>query len=538
MSVFCRKTAALAALLTILLAGFAPAGCSRAYHKEDADKEVYGIISDKGEAVGGMPSEFTIEGEKEDLPFGVGAASPVVLSLEDALRIAVENSRDYQRQKESLYSQGLSLTLARHEFDPIFSGSASGDVMRDDRRNSVAGALSVGVSKMLAPGADLSVVLTTNLFRFVSGGDPARAATSIISATIAQPLLKGGGRNVALEGLTQSERDMVYAIRSFVRFRKTLSVGVAKDYYDLLQQKDEVDNAWNNYENLTTELDRSRLLAQAGRLPEFQVDQTEQDELRARDRWIRAKQSYEDRLDDFKIELGIPTDASMEPDPAEMLKLSEIGIVPPPMSAERAIVVAVEQRLDLKNTSARVADAGRKVEVAANNLKAGLGVSAGVDVGTQGETTPFDFDFDNATYSGGLDLELPFDKKAERNAYRQALINVAASVRDRAERIDEIMREVRNASRGLDQAGQSYNIQKNSLSLAERRVDSATLLQQAGRASTRDTLESHEALLEAQNAVSRALVDHFNARLDLLLAMESLRIDDNGLWSELNDAES
>ena len=519
-------------IIPAFLAGLLLVGCSTTYYKEDADKEVYGIISNKSDEIGGMPSHFTIEGEKEPLPFDPATTSVALLSLESALKIAVENSRDYQRERESLYSQGLALTLARHEFDPIFSGTASGEVERANQRNSISGALSFGISKMLATGADLSVVLTTNLFRYISGGDPARAAGSIISASIVQPLLQGAGRAVTLENLTQAERSMVYEIRGFVRFRKTLSVGVAKDYYNLLQQKDAVDNAWNNYENLKNELERSRLLAMAGRLPEFQVDQTEQDELRARNRWIIEKESYENLLDDFKIELGLPTDIPIEPDPAEMKKLSEIGIVPPPVSAEEAIVTALDKRLDLRNTKGRVADAGRGVNVAANALKAGLDFSGSINAGTQGETKPFDFDFDNATYSAGLSLELPLDKKSERNAYRQSLINLVASERNLAERIDEIKQEVRNASRSLEQAEQSYNIQKNSLRLAEQRVESTTLLQQAGRASTRDVLESREALLDAQNAVSRALVDHFNARLDLLLAMESLKIRDDGLWME------
>jgi outer membrane protein TolC len=534
MSRFFRTTDTISAFLVGLLL----IGCSTTYYKEDADKEVYGIISDKGAEIGGMPERFTIEGEKEPLPLDPAASSPTVLSLESALKIAVENSRNYQREKESLYSQGLALTLARHEFDPIFSGSASGDVARENQRNSISGVLSFGISKMLATGADLSVILTTNLFRYISGGDPAKAASSIISASIVQPLLEGAGRAVTLENLTQAERSMVYEIRDFVRFRKTLSVDVAKDYYDLLQRKDAVKNAWNNYENLKDELERSRLLAMAGRLPEFQVDQTEQDELRARDRWIRETELYENLLDDFKINLGIATDVPIEPDPAEMEELAKIGIVPPPVLAEEAIDIALDKRLDLRNTRGRVADADRKVTVAANALKAGLDVSGSIDVGTQGETTPFDFDFDNATYGAGLSLELPLDKKAERNAYRRSLIILVASERNLSERIDEIKQEVRNASRSLKQAEQSYNIQQNSLRLAKQRVESTTLLQQAGRASTRDVLESREALLDAQNAVSRALVDHFNARLDLLLAMESLRIRDDGLWTEEYDDKS
>ncbi|MHC4664323.1 MAG: TolC family protein [Planctomycetota bacterium] len=423
-----------------------------------------------------MPSHFTIEGEAEPLPFDPASSSETVLSLESALKIAVQNSRDYQREKERVYSQGLVLTLARHEFDPIFSGTASGEIARENQRNSIAGTLSFGISRMLATGADLSVVLTTDLFRYISGGDPAKAASSIISASIVQPLLAGAGRAVTLENLTQAEREMVYAIRDFVGFRKTLSVDTAKGYYNLLQRKDAVHNAWNNYENLTDELKRSRLLAQAGRLPEFQVDQTEQDELRARDRWIRERKFYESLLDDFKIDLGIPTDVPIQPDPAEMEKLAEIGIVPPAISAEEAIVIAIDKRLDLRNTRGRVADADRKVEVAANALKAALDVSGSMDVGTEGETTPFDFDFDNATYTAGLSLELPFDKKAERNAYRRSLINLAASERNLAERIDEIKQEVRTASRNLEQAEQSYNIQKNSLHLAEQQGEHARCL--------------------------------------------------------------
>ena len=510
--------------------------CGTTYYKDDADREVYGIIDSKSRDIDGMPSTFAIDQPEKPVSDSQAAASLIVLSLEDVLEIAVENSRDYQRQKEGLYSQGLALTLERHTFDPIFSGSVSGEIEREARRNSVSAALSAGVSKMLVTGGDISIAITTNLFRFISEGDPARAATSVLSASIVQPLLKGAGRRVALESLTQSERDMVYAIRDFVRFRKSLSVGIAKSYYDILQQKDTLTNAWNNYQNLKMERERAELMAMAGRLPEFQVDQTEQDELRARDRWIRAKESYENLLDEFKIDLAMPTDIAVELDPAEMVKLTEKGIVPPMVSAEEAITLAIEGRLDLKNTRARVEDAGRKVEVAANALKPRLDLSSSASVGTIGETKPFDFDFGGASYSAGLELELPLDRKAERNTYRRALINLVASERNLAERIDEIKQEVRNASRNLDQAQQSYEIQKNSLSLAEQRVESTTLLQQAGRASTRDILEAREALLEAQNAVSRALVDHFNARLDLFLAMENLRIDDKGLWIGENDA--
>jgi len=513
---------------------FLAIGCGTGHYKESADKEVYGIIADKSTSIEGMPSTFTIEPGEERISEHHTAAPPMLLSLADSLEIAVKNSRKYQSQKESLYSQGLSLTLARDKFEPIFSGSASTEIERSAQRNSVSQILSFGVSKMLETGADLSISITTNLFRYLSG-DPAKTATSAISASLVQPLLRGAGRKVALENLTQEERDMAYAIRDFVRFRKTFSVNIAKSYYNILQQKDQLANAWNNYKNLEMERKRAELMGQAGRLPEFQVDQTKQDELRAWDRWIRAKTTYENSLDAFKLDLGMPTDMAIELDPSEMANLVSQGIVPPKVTLDGATAAALENRLDLKNIRGRAEDAGRKVTVAVNALKPGLDLTSSVLVETDGDTKPFDFDFDNASYSAGVDIKLPLERTLERNVYRQALINQSAAERDLVESIDEVKLGVRSILRNLAQAEQSYNIQRNSLRLAEQRVESTSLLQQAGRASTRDVLEAREALLEAQNQVSRALVDHFNARLDLFLAMERLRINDIGLWIEEND---
>ena len=64
------------------------------------------------------------------------------------------------------------------------------------------------------------------------------------------------------------------------------------------------------------------------------------------------------------------------------------------------------------------------------------------------------------------------------------------------------------------------------VNLSERRVESLALLQEAGQATTRDVLDAQEDLLSAQNAVTEALVDHYYARLDLTLAMETLPASD------------
>ncbi len=530
-----RRTSTVVSLMALALF----LGCGTAYYKESADQEVYGIIQAKSAEIEGMPSHFTIE---EPEPFvadeEVEAASRT-LSLREAVEIAVRNSRSYQSRKESLYSQGLSLSSSRHRFNPRWSGSASGDVERDtDEEDSVAGALSLGMTKMLATGADLSVSIATNLFRYISFSDPSESVASALAASLTQPLLEGAGRKIALENLTQAERDMVYAIRDFVRYRRQFSVNIAKDYYNLLQRRDQLVNSRNNYLRVRNNRERQEAMAQAGRVAEFEVDQARQDEFSARDRLVRTEQSYNNDLDEFKITLGLPTDINLEPDPQELSQLHEYEFPPVELSAEEATAVALEQRLDFRTRQDRLEDAERKVVVAANALKPSLDLILSYRRNTGGERQALNFSEGDDTTSAGLDLDLPLDRKSQRNSYRQSLINQAATRRDFEESQERIKQDVRDAIRALEQAQQSYEIQKMSLQLAERRVESTALLQQAGRVNTRDVLESQRALLEAQNALSRALVDFYNSRLDFLLAMETLRIDDHGFWGEDHGAKS
>lgn len=508
-------------------------GCTAKYYKNSADKEVYKIIGEKTKNIKGMPSTFIID-SKDDLSTAtLSKKDALVLTLNQSIETAVKNSRDYQSQKEALYIQGLSLTSSRHEWDYIFSGTAEGEVGRDAKVSSASSTFGLGLSKMFATGADLSLDLTTNLMRNISSGDPEKTAASAISATLTQPLLKGAGKKVAMENLTQAERDMMYAIRDFIRYRRTFSVDIAKKYFEILKAKDRLKNALENYNGLKEDMQRDALLAEAGRKPQIQVDQTKQDELSARDNWIQAQQSYDKLLDNFKITLGLSADMQIILDENEMKRLAEKGLNKINITVDQATSRSLEYRLDLMNEKEAFEDAERKVAVAKNSLKPGLDLILQYNNQTQEALKPLKFGDEYDSYSAGLSLDSPFDKKSDRNNYRQALISYESSKRDLSKSIDDIKLEVRNALRNLDQAEKSYEIQKISLGLSEKRVDMTSLFQEAGRsATTRDVLEARRSLLNSQNALTSALIDHYNARLDLFIALESLIIDDNGIWQE------
>ena len=126
--------------------------------------------------------------------------------------------------------------------------------------------------------------------------------------TVLQPLWRNAGRLVARENLTQAERDTVYDVRSFARFRKTFVFEITSSYYNVLRQRDNVTNAWQNYKDVQLTVQRTESEAAAGRRPEFEVDQARQNALRARDSWVQALRRYAERLDRFKVSLALPAD--------------------------------------------------------------------------------------------------------------------------------------------------------------------------------------------------------------------------------------
>jgi len=63
------------------------------------------------------------------------------------------------------------------------------------------------------------------------------------------------------------------------------------------------------------------------------------------------------------------------------------------------------------------------------------------------------------------------------------------------------------------------------------------LFLEAGRAQIRDLLESQEALLSAQNALTAAIINYRVAELELQRDMAVLQINEKGLWQEYSPGE-
>jgi outer membrane protein TolC len=517
----------LAAASALALAAAACKGPTE--HRADADREAYELVRSRRERLSLPEMPFTIEPDPDRLDQRIrrGEVEDLgTLNLPALLSIAAENSRDYQSRKESLYLAALDLTLERWQFAVQKGGTlaAALDGSGSDA-DEAGGDARFSLSKLFGSGAlligDIGLDLGRNLLSSDGWG-----AVSDVGLAFTQPLLAGAGERIVREPLTQAERDLVYAVREFERFRRTFAFDTATRFYRLLQTADQVSNQDENVRNLAQLSARNVALVEAGRLSDIELGQARQNELRSRNDLIEARARYERQVDELAIFLGLPVGVRFEVDALGLGDLPDQDVTDAEVSEDVATEIALRARLDHLTVLEREEDAARRVFVAEEALQGVLDVTADFRA-TSVEGQPLKLD--STSWGVGLDYRFPFERLPERNAWRSAIVRHEAARRDAEESADRIRADLRDDLRQTITQFEGWRIQENSVALAERRIESTRLQLDAGRADTRDLLEAQESLLAAQNAATAARIDYTLARMGLYLDMELLRVDDSGI---------
>jgi len=496
-------------------------GCARHNYKKEADDQVYNII-DRKKISDTAPLPNDIQIEKEITSFGV-------LTMPQAVALATAQNREYQTQKEELYIMALDLRLTRHEFEYQFFGGASGGYNADGINEAVGVESNIGFNRLLAGGTRISTELAAAWVDVLSGNLRSGLA-SILSATVTQPLLRGSDRKVVLENLTQAERDTLYQVRSFNRFRKTFVVSVISQYYGILQKYDEAENARKNYITLAWLYERVEKLTNVGRVPLLELEQIRQEKLQASNIYSQAEKEYKQALDEFKITLGLTTTAEIQLDENEFEAIRTVQMVEPDFTDDKVIEAALLQRLDLVNRVDAIIDAQRKVYVAADGFRADANLIGTAGVTSSNRATRGTLGWMREEYGLGLELNLPLDRVPEQNIYRKALITLNQRQREYELAADMVALEVRQAHRDLTEAAERYKVLLEALNLAQQRFNNTFLLLQHSKASSRRVLQAQSDLFNAQDDAGLALLDYTIATLKFYRDTGAIKVLPDGMW--------
>ena len=551
-------------LLILQIFMCALAACTVASYQRSADEESYQVIAEKAGLVPGVSNQVVIDEDKlVDLSgFAINSDSfdfldneadsevdARIVSLNDALNLAFQHSKDFQTQKERLYLEALALTFDRYRYVPTFSAAAGGDYRWDSQdkfvkdkqaltgienintSESTFSNTSLGARYLLKSGGAVALNLTNNFTRFLTG-DISEIGAGALIGSFTQPLLRDFGSDIETEALLQAERDLLYRLRDFTRFRKNFAVRVASDYYSVLLNRETSRNYYAGLLATNLSLEREQAFQAEGLTTLLQVGRLEQSSLQADLRWTSSITRYKRSLDNFKILIGLNADDNIMLGDEEMVLITETGMDSPDISLEQATEMAIQTRLDLYTWLDRVQDSARRIELAANSLSPALDLSLVASVPSSTTQNLGELDFENTVYTAGLDLDLPLDTKLERNNYRRSLIDYDAATRDYLLALDDIKLDVLDTWRRMNEARKSYDINVTSVEINERRVEEAELRAELGLGDIQDTVDSQNDLTAARTERVSSLIEHNISKLEFWRDVGLLYVDDNGQWEE------
>ncbi len=296
----------------------------------------------------------------------------VKLDIDSALELAYIHSPGHQRQLDTLYLSSLDVTTERFRLDTQYFGGYNVNYLHQGSlippalrfvpalgrfavipatKGVESNGLVVGRPSVANPALQASRRYATagqllasfaNSFVFEFHGPSAGLSASLLELSFLQPLLAGGGRDIALEQLTFFERTLLANLRSYAQFRQGFYTQVAigelgvtgpqrggrganlqvfsgqaglGGYVGLLQQLQQIRNAEDNLNLQLRTLSQLEALLDAGLIDLVQVDQFRQNVERDRASLLQLRNDFLRALDGYKTgTLGLPPDLPVDLD--------------------------------------------------------------------------------------------------------------------------------------------------------------------------------------------------------------------------------
>lgn len=292
----------------------------------------------------------------------------VPLNMADVVRVARSHSRSYQLELEDLYLSALDVTFERFRFDTQFFAGNTTEFRHNGKERGGTNILETetraSLQQLSATGTSVVVGLANSLVWQFSGSGSEVIGT-MLDFSIVQPLLRFGGRARVLERLTQSERTLLANVRQMEQFQQGFFVNVvtgrnsgsgpirrgavgqqglgliagfpsgrtggadAGGYLGLLQDLQQIRIQETNVVGLRDSLALLEANLDAGRIDTLQVFQARQALYNAQSSLLSSRAAYQTRLDNFKIDIGLPPDVPLR---IEDTLLDRFNLIDPSMT--------------------------------------------------------------------------------------------------------------------------------------------------------------------------------------------------------------
>ena len=465
-----------------------------------------------------------MKGKRFLLPLVFWAAAPApaeMLQLADALRIAGDRSptlaearhsleisrRELEAQRAALKSRfGLTVTPFEHTRNRIFSELVSG---YNTQEQTHAGAR-FSIRQTIEPtDGTLSLVQAfdwRDASSSFAGAGSRRSYSNALFLRYSQPLFTYNRTRLALRRL---ELALENSLLQFAMQELQIESQVTRRFLDLYYMQRNLAIAVEELRNAEESLEIVGAKVEAGITAREELLQAGLTRANSRAAVENARLQLEDGLDDFRILLGLPLDRELEVEADVRKRLVEVD----PGLAERH---GLDHRMELRQRRIEVRNAmDQLVETGAQNEFKG---SVDLTYGLTGTDPALGELYDSPTRNQeiGVRFEVPlFDWGEKDHRLAAARERLRSSELSAAEEERRILKEIRQACRGLDSKASQIEIAEKSVENARQTYRLNLERYRNGDLPSKDIAFYQNQLSREQLSEVRALIDYQLALLDL-----------------------
>jgi len=450
---------------------------------------------------------------------GPAVAEPTRLSVDDAVRIAVERNLGLRVETYNPAIAATDIRRARSIYDPAFSafldyrggsrpaGPTSAFV---DRTRFFDADASLG--QLLPTGATASVAFTNFWSKGNLGFSSSRFAQPELTLSLSQPLLKGFGKRVTERGITTADDAMEISLADWNQKALDTAAEARNRYLTLLKARESLATRRASLAVAGRVHEEGEARVKAGVLAAFELQDSELGVLQREKDLLDAELAEKDAADQLRLTLHLP--------PGTVLELPDTpwtDIPDPP--EEEVLGIAQRRRPDLLKARTALRTAEFNERVSRNLALPALSLEG--SAGVTGTATEYGDAIDdvasakNPNWAIGLRFSVPLGNGAARADVAAARLKASQARAGVAVLEESAGLEIRTALRALETRRKQEEVSRKGVSVAETRLASFLKRGKLGLSTTKDVLDAEANLTQARETLSAARADFQSALTSL-----------------------
>jgi outer membrane protein len=462
------------------------------------------------------------------------ADGKLTLSLDDAIRLALENSTDIHLDQQQIETAKDALQRALSPFDPTAQSAFSALRAVSPQFTQLGGAPTlsaltqntlVGVTQTLETGTNYQLLFDVNRdssnssFNFINP-----SFSSNFAITLTQPLLKGGGLFVNRAPIIIARRNLDQSRAGFEAEVNDLIQTIIDDYWFVIQTRENINVQQQSLDEAQKSYDRDKHSLELGALPPLDIYRSESQVASRRVSLIQAEYALKQAEDQLRRDLGADIDPNIRALDLDLTEKAEPSGELMTIDIPSAIDKALTYRPEVESQRQQLLNDDANIRLAHNALEPNLSLSATyqgngvggnqfnnnvlVSRGGFGDALSQTFGFGFPAYGATVTLSYPFGNHQARANMGDALATKRHDLYFDRQLHEAITLGVTNAVHQLEESKLSMEAAKVALDLAQKTLQAEQHKYDLGSGTVFLVLEAQTELTQAAQNLLQAQVGY------------------------------